>query len=217
MVKCSNCKSQKIVRRGFRKTQNRGLIQRYFCKNCKKRFVIDEGFYRMRNSPQKITLCLDLFYRGISTRKVQEHLQAFYPHNSSNVSIYKWVIRYANNINKFTNNLKLKVGSEVQVDEVEYHRRKTHKAKRGIDKNWFIDSIDTQTRFMVASNYCKSRSAKEIKQVMKSIKIKTDNQIKVITTDGLNAYPRIIKNIFGYSNKTREFNVVHHRNIATKD
>jgi len=52
----------------------------------------------MRNSPQKITRCLDLFYRGISTRKVQEHLQAFYPHNVSNVSIYKWVIKYAENI-----------------------------------------------------------------------------------------------------------------------
>jgi len=150
----------------------------------------------MRNSPQKITRCLDLFYRGISTRKVQEHLQAFYPHNVSNVSIYKWVIKYAENISKFTGVLKLKVGSEVQVDEVEYHRRKSYEAKRGTDKNWFIDSIDTETRFMVASNYAKTRNGREIKQVMKLIKEKTDNQIKTVTTDGLNVYGKIIKNVF---------------------
>ena len=77
--KCPKCSSESIKKDGFRKTENRGLIQRYKCKCCSHRFIKDDGFFRMRNSPQKITLCLDLFYRGISTRKVQEHLQAFYP------------------------------------------------------------------------------------------------------------------------------------------
>ena len=55
------------------------------------------------------------------------------------------------------------VGAEVQIDEVEYHRRKSHKKKLGVDKNWFIDSICTQTKFMVASEYVKSRGMKELK------------------------------------------------------
>jgi len=66
------CKSEKVKKRGLRQTQNRGKIQRYFCYNCKSSFVEETPFYRMRNTPQKITLCMDLFYRGISTRKVQE-------------------------------------------------------------------------------------------------------------------------------------------------
>ena len=107
----------------------------------------------MINSLQKITLCLDLFFRGISTRKIQEHLQAFYPKNASWISIYFWVIKYPSIISKFTDKLKLKVGREVQVDEIEFHRRKHPKKKQGIDKNWFIDSIDTTTKFMVASEY----------------------------------------------------------------
>ena len=69
-LSCPNCNSKNIIKRGFRKTENRGKIQRYSCPNCNYRFVKDEGFYRMRNSPQKITLCLDLFFRGISTRKI---------------------------------------------------------------------------------------------------------------------------------------------------
>ena len=70
-LSCPICKSNLIIKKGFRKTENRGLIQRFSCKNCSYRFVIDDGFFRMRNNPQKIIYALDLFYRGVSTRKVQ--------------------------------------------------------------------------------------------------------------------------------------------------
>ena len=116
----------------------------------------------MRNNPEKITCALDLFYRGVSTRKVQEHLAIFHPHNASHISVYNWVVKYAKMISKYTNRLKVNVGAEVQIDEMECHRRKSHKTRRGIDKNWFIDSIDTETRFMVASNYAKTRNGKEL-------------------------------------------------------
>jgi len=129
-VCCPKCDGEHIKKRGLRKTQNRGKIQRYFCKDCNHSFVQDEGFFRMKNSPQKITLCIDLFYKGVSTRKVQEHLQMFYPHNSSWVSIYSWVVKYSKMIGKFTDKLKVNVGSEMQIDEVEYHRRISHKAHK---------------------------------------------------------------------------------------
>ncbi len=206
---CPNCKSENIIKKGFRITENRGKIQRYSCKDCGLRFVQDNGFYRMRNSPQKITLCLDLFYRGVPTRKVQEHLQTFYPHNSSNVSIYKWIIKYAKIISNFTNKLKLNVGSEVQVDEVEYHRRKSHKQKRGIDTNYLIDSVDRKTRFMLNSNYVKSRELKVIKQILKDIKDKTNNKIQVITTDGFLLYRKVVKKTFGYNLKEGKYNIEH--------
>lgn len=205
-IKCPHCNGENIVRRGQRQTQNRGIIQRYGCQDCEKRFVVDDGFFKMKNAPQKVTLCLDLFYRGISTRKVQEHLQAFYPHNSSNVSIYKWIVKYSKMISKFTDNLKLKVGKELQVDEVEYrvNRRKA----------FFIDSIDTETRFMVASEFVRGRGTKELKQVIKEAKEKTDNQIQICTTDGFYAYHKAVKSVFGYNNKKLKFNVTH--NIVTQ-
>jgi len=208
-ITCPHCNSKNIIKRGQRKTDNRGLIQRYSCKDCNKRFVIDDGFFKMKNSPQKITLCLDLFYRGISTRKVQEHLRAFYPHNSSNVSIYKWIIKYSKIISNFTERLKLNIGTEVQIDEVEYHRRKSHKQKLGNERNWFIDSICPKTKFMIASNYVQSRNMNDIKLIIKSIKTKTENQVKIITSDGWLAYPMAIQKVYGFSNKTHKVNVNH--------
>lgn len=199
-----------------RKTENRGLIQRYQCKSCNKHFTIDDGFFRMRNTPQKISQSIDLFYRGVSTRKVQEHLAIFHPHNASNVSVYHWVVKYSRMISKFTNDLKLTVGSEVQVDEMECHRRKSHKAKRGIDKNWFIDSIDPETKFLISAEYSKTRNGKDIKAVVSRIKKKTGNQIQVVTTDALNTYPRIIKSVWGYNNKLGRHNVIHNKVNASK-
>ena len=215
-LSCSHCSSTNIIKRGKRKTQNRGLIQRYGCQDCNKRFVIDDGFFKMKNNPKKITCALDLFYRGVSTRKVQEHFKAFHPHNSSNVSIYKWIIKYSKVISNYTNKLKLSVGAEVQIDEVEYHRRKSHKAKLGNEKNWFIDSICPKTKFLVASDYYKSRGMEEIKAVIKNIKTKTKVQVKVITTDGLLSYPNAIKKVYGFSNKTHKVNVFHNRVNARK-
>ena len=117
-INCENCKSNNTKKDGLRQTENRGKIQRYACKECGYRFTLDDGFFRMRNNPIKITQSIDLFYRGVSTRKVQEHLGVFYPHNASNVSVYNWVVKYAKMISKYTNKLKANVCEEVQVDYV---------------------------------------------------------------------------------------------------
>jgi transposase-like protein len=198
-TKCPHCKSEEVVRRGTFETKAHGKQQVFFCKNCSKKFIVRTAFYRMRNNSYKITSALNLFYSGVSTRKVQQHFKMFYPHNSSWVSIYSWVVKYAKLIHKFTDSLKLSVGSEIQFDEVEYERRKSHKkGSKGTQTNYFIDSVDTTTRFMVASNYCKSRSTNEIKEVIQRAKNKTDNQIVICTTDGYNGYIKAVQKVFGY-------------------
>lgn len=220
---CPKCKSNHFKRNGKRKTENRGLIQRYKCLECNKRFIQDDGFFRMRNAPQKITCAIDLFYRGVSTRKVQEHFQAFYPHNSSHKSIYKWVVKYAKMISKFTNKLKLQVGDEAQTDEIEFHRRlSSKKGSKGTEKNFFIDSIDPTTKFMLSSEYMKTRSGRDIKTIMNRIKERTqteDNkqQIKMMTTDGWGAYIGQIKAVFKYNNKLGRYNVFHNRVVVSEE
>ena len=179
---CPFCKSENVIKWTKRKTQNRGLIQRYKCKDCNKTFTKDDGFFRMRNNPQKITQALDLFYRGVSTRKVQEHFKAFLAHNSSNVSVYNWVVKYSKMISGFTDKLKINGGSEIQLDEMEYHRR-TNTNKKGVSKDWFIDSIDVKTRYMVGSKYFKSRGQEELKEVMQKVKYKTEGRSEEHTSE----------------------------------
>jgi len=216
MVKCPKCKSEEVIKWGKRSTENRGHIQRYKCNSCNETFI-DDPFFKMRNSEKKITMCLDLFYRGLSTREVQSHLQAFYPHNSSNVSIYQWVKKYSLMIASFTDNLKLNTGSYIEVDEMEYHRRANHKkGSKGVDKNWFVDAIDVKTRFMINSFYSKERSQEAIKTVLSKVKDKTGDQIKTVTTDGLLQYEDVVKKTWGYNNHLQRYNVEHRKVNASK-
>lgn len=200
---CPECNNKDTIKRGFFQTKTHGKQQRYFCKSCNKKFIKRTPFYRMRNSPQKITLCLDLFFKGVSTRQIQQHLKQFYPHNASWVSIYSWIIKYSNLIYKFTNKLKIKASPEIQVDEQEHHILG--------EKNWFIDSIDTKTRFMVSSEFVKERGQKEIKRVLRKAKNKTGKQISICTTDGYTAYERVVKSVFGYNFRDRKTKVFHNK------
>ena len=112
-------------------------------------------------------------------------------------------------IHSFTNKLKINCGEELQIDEMEY--------KTKGKKSWFIDSIDTKTRYMIASNFCKTREQEELKSVLKIAKSKTENQIKMVTSDGYTAYFKAIKSTFGYNNKLGRYNVIHNRVTQLKN
>ena len=61
-----------------------------------------------------------------------------------------------NSLKTGLNKLNIQAGEELMSDEVEYRRRKSHKAKLGVEHNWFVDVMDTKTRYIVASNYMQS-------------------------------------------------------------
>ena len=215
-VSCPNCNSEKIKRDGKRKTKNRGEIQRYKCKNCRLRFVRDDGFYRMRNHEKKITLCMDLYYNGISFRKIQEHLKAFYPKNCHYSTAYRWIVKYSMMISKLTDNLQIKSGIELQSDEMEYHRR-ISKYEKGREQNWFVDVMDTTTRYMVSSGYMRSRTIDSMVKFLKRGKFATREQVKIITTDGLRGYPRMLKKSFGLKTYWNHKSLIVHNVVIASE
>ncbi|MBM3247760.1 hypothetical protein FJZ17_04460, partial [Candidatus Pacearchaeota archaeon] len=186
---CEKCNGKNIKKDGVRETKNRSKVQRYKCKDCFHRFSIDDGFWKMKNHENKITSCMNMYYAGMSLRKIQEHLQMFAPKNSHYSTIYRWIVKYANMIGTLTDNIQIKSGKELMSDEMEYHRLG--------EQNWFVDVMDTETRFVVASDYMKSRTIENLTKVLKKGKLATGEQIKVVTTDGLQGYERVLKKSFG--------------------
>ena len=221
-LSCPNCNSKFIIKWTKRNTQNRGLIQRHKCKNCNKTFVFDDGFYRMKNHTKKITCALDLYYKGVSLRKVQEHFQAFYPKNSTHVSVYNWIVKYATIVSKLIDNIPIKCGNEMMSDEMEYHRRLYHqKGMKGIEQNWFVDTFDLQTRFMIIGEYMKSRTNENLIKVMKKTKFKTGEQVKIVTTDGLQGYPTVLRKTFSlqspyHASSRTKSKIIHNVVIASE-
>ncbi|MEM2916155.1 MAG: DDE-type integrase/transposase/recombinase [Candidatus Woesearchaeota archaeon] len=163
----------------------------------------------MKNHEDKITACMNMYYAGMSLRKIQEHLQMFSPKNSHYSTIYRWIVKYANMISTLTDNLQVQSGQELMSDEMEYHRLG--------EQNWFVDVMDTETRFMVASDYMKSRTIENLTKVLKRSKFVTNGNVKIVTTDGLQGYERVLKKSFGLkTNWNHKSPIIHNVVIASE-
>ncbi len=62
---------------------------------------------------------------------------------------------------------------------------------------------------MVGGEFSKKRNLEEVKKVLSIAKYKTEKQVEIVTTDGWTAYPRAIKKVYGFSNKTHKLNIYH--------
>ena len=159
----------------------------------------------MRNKDLIITQTMDMYYSGMSFRKIAQHLQRFFPKGVSHSTIYRWIMKYVPIMENFTDEQKIKASWQIQSDEVEFKRR-ISKTSKGVANEFFIDVIDMDSRYIVSSLYSADRKTNTLNKVLGKAKRKTGEQVKVISTDGLNAYPRVIKKTFGM--KVNKFNKI---------
>ena len=115
---CLACASPNVMKYGTRKTKN-GKVQRFKCKDCGHRFTVnDVGFEKIQADPKVVTLALDLYFKGISLRKITDHLKQFYDVEVSHVTVYNWVQRYVGLINRYLETLTPQIGGVWHVDEM---------------------------------------------------------------------------------------------------
>ncbi len=60
----------------------------------------------MRANPHAITVALDLYFKGVSLRKIVDHLKQFERVNVSYVAIYKWVQKYVSLMRDYVDAMK---------------------------------------------------------------------------------------------------------------
>ncbi len=154
----------------------------------------------MRNSPKKITICIDMYFRGVSLRKIQEHLKAFMDHNSSHQSILNWIRKYCLLIANFTDKLEIKTSTQLTFDEMEY--------KTKGKESFFFDIMDMETRYIIASDYFYSRSEEALLSVLKQVAGKATTIPTDIYTDGLMVYPEVIRKAY-YSKRLTQPIIQH--------
>jgi len=190
-IKCIHCKESNFVKKGFRKTENRGKIQKYLCLSCKKYFTNDEGFYRMRNSEDKITEAIDLYFSNLSSRKVRNHFRRHRPHNSSHVTVLDWCRRYVLKVTNYINTLKPELSGQIYGDETMIPRDAGH--RKGGDVFWC--SVDWGTRYINATFYSPNpQNVVDATEFMN--RIKNSGKPKFIQTDAGMFYPRAFNKVF---------------------
>lgn len=193
-IVCPLCGSEEIKKNGTRKTKV-GKRQRYRCLQCDKSFMLDEAFKNLIGDPQIISSCLDLYFKGISLRKIADHVKQFLGLKVSHVTIYNWVKRYMKLVNAYVEKLNPQIGAMWHVDEM--------KVKNGGQWSWLWNVMDEETRFMLVSTISKTRNIQDARRVFQKAKQTAQRDPKFVVSDGLPAYIKAFKKEFYTLKKPR--------------
>ncbi|MEX2193253.1 MAG: DDE-type integrase/transposase/recombinase [Nitrosarchaeum sp.] len=210
-IECIKCKSENIVKDGKRHNK-KGLSQKYLCRECEYRFVVNTGFENSKKEPKLICASIDLYFKGVSLRKVADHVKQFYGVSISNVSVLRWVQRFGEVVAPFVNSLNPPhLGGVYQVDEMVVHVRR-EKIDKG-NYQWLWNYMDDSTRFWVSSMISQRREIADARAVFQDAKSKTD-KIDAVIHDGLFSYDRAFQKEFHTMKNPRVKNI---RSISVRN
>lgn len=181
---CKFCHSHNITKYGKKNGK-----QNYMCKDCHRKFVYNADFEDMKYSPKVIALTLDLYFKGVSLRKISHHLKQFYELDIAHMTIYNWIEKYVGIMNQYVNTIQPEIGEVWHTDEM----------KVKIDGSWdyLWNIIDEKTRFQLASVISKERCISDARMVFQKAKKNCGGRKpKFIITDGLYAYKDAINKEF---------------------
>jgi len=188
-VTCPVCKSPNVIKRGIRRTSY-GEIQRYGCHDCNHRFVIDKGFSRVKFDPKVITLTLDLYFKGVSLRKITDHIQQFHDRKVCQTTPMRWIKKYTTLLGKYAEKYEAEVGNIWHSDETTVFIKKEGQKKC---YQWLWNIMDAKTRYLLASQITETRFVNDARIPLKKAKEIANRRPDAIVTDGLQAYQRAIK------------------------
>jgi putative transposase len=184
---CKFCGSVNIIKWGYR--QNRNVkTPRFKCKDCGQSFVVDEGFAKMRFDPKIISLALDLYFKGISLRKIVDHIKQFYGLDISQMGVFKWLQKYGRIINAYVDQLEPELSKVWNADEM--------KVRCGGKWLWLWNVMDNSSRYLLASHISEGREASDAMQVFSKAKTMARGKPEVLVTDGLPSYIEAFKKEF---------------------
>ncbi|MDE1844461.1 MAG: IS1/IS6 family transposase [Thaumarchaeota archaeon] len=187
------CGSVNIIKIGIRHNKS-GNIQRFKCKECNHKWSDNLGFAYNKVNSKIITMALDLYFKGVSLRKVKEHIQLFHGTDVSPSSILNWIHKFGEVVSPFVDSLVPKEVSGVyHVDEMMVHVRKEETAKGHYQ--WLWNMMDNTTRFWISSKVSQRREVSDAKAVFQEAKDKMPKPLAIVH-DGLQSYNDAFTDVF---------------------
>jgi transposase-like protein len=195
---CPKCFSQTYQKFGIRHNKY-GDMQRYVCKACNHRFVVNPAFENAKASAKVITAAVDLYFKGVSFRKISDHLKQMYGFSIHCSNVCRWVTKFTNTVQPYVDSLvPSQVGGVYHVDEMLLHVRKENNNQLQKKENhtrhrfdnhysWLWNLMDSKTRFWICSKLSQKRDTASGITLLKDMK-KRAPLPKAFVHDGLPAY-----------------------------
>jgi transposase-like protein len=200
---CRLCGSPRVVKIGKIHTKH-GDVQRYLCTECNRKFVANEtGFEYIKATPKAITIALDLYFKGVSQRKIMEHLKMFEGVSVTQPCILKWIRKYIELMKGYLEKFTPQLGGIWHSDEMMINVRNTEKID-GENYSWAWNLLDHETRFLIASEVTKHRNIEDARKVLQEAKdVANGQRPDFIITDKLPAYKQAVTKEFHTIKKPR--------------
>lgn len=189
-IPCDKCGSIRVIKFGFDCGK-----QTFYCKDCKHKFRQQSILKKTKFTPEFVTLTLDLYFSGLSLRKIARTVANHFNIKVNYSTIYTWLQRYVPMISEYVNSLSPQLSKTWHADELFVRLRGGSHKGRGIGMVWNV--MDRQTRFLIVSKLSKDRSAIDTTEAFEEASdnahgIKPDT----VFTDSLRHYNIAIKTTF---------------------
>jgi len=180
---CPRCGSASVIRSGRRHNQ-RATVRRLLCKACGSRFTAPAGEQGLHHDSRTVALALDLYFRGLSLRKVSDHLHQAYGLTVAPTTVYNWLTRFTTKAARWMDSLGARTSELWHVDE-------TVVTTDGSPR-WVWNVIDANTRFLLATHVTKLHRLRDARVTIRRAKSATADRPLAVLTDGLPAYRKAI-------------------------
>ncbi|MCL4519320.1 MAG: IS6 family transposase [Thaumarchaeota archaeon] len=179
------------------------------CTNCKHRFFETDHLPRMKLNKQAIITALNLYYEGLSVRKVSRQLEELYGEKVSQVSIWKWIQKYSKLVSEYVRTLSPNLSGKWHHDET---------VIRCDGRNeWFWETIDEESRFLVASHLSETRSLEDTIEIFRKAMETAKQRPKVIFLDGSHTYDKAFNRVFYSRYKVERVEMVKRIGIRSRE
>jgi len=183
--------------------------QRYLCKECGQKFIKGSDFPRMRTKSRIISTSIDLYFEGLSVRKIQTQIEKLYDVSVSQVSIWKWITKYSDLVKSYVTTLKPQLSGM-------WHEDETMVACEGRNI-WFWEMIDEDTKFIVASHLSGTRTFEDTVTIFKKGIEQSKVRPKAVFVDGSHVYHRAFNKVFYTMRKATRPELVQRVGVRTRE
>jgi transposase-like protein len=139
---CPYCKGNNTVGCGKRHTKS-GQKQRYLCNDCKRKFIENKDYERYKGNSKTTSLIMDLYFKGISLRGIQDHLKQFYNLPLDHSNIMRRIHKFSVIIDNYVKTLKPEIADIWNHDEMQI--------QAGGKWLWLWNIMDKETKYLITT------------------------------------------------------------------
>ena len=143
---------------------------------------------RQRATPIEIGAAVDMYFDGISYRRVAENIGDYFHRPTNATTVYRWVRDLTAKAKDVVEKTRVDTGPEWVADEMH--------VTVGGEKYWLFNVMDSDTRFILAAYLSKERTARAAATTMAMARDRASSSPVEIKTDGLRSYQQGIKTAF---------------------